>query len=155
MNAQLQIEPQDPRKPLPSVTIYTDGGCHPNPGFGGWAAILRCGKAYKEICGSEPDTTNNRMEMRAVIEALDALREPCRVTVYSDSKLIVVPLLNGTGKPAHKRKNQDLVQEILRAMRPHQVSAEWVRGHNGNPDNERCDQLAAEMIRRGNPNFTP
>jgi ribonuclease HI len=137
------------------VVISTDGGCDPNPGFGGWAAILRCGAGYKEISGYEVQTTNNRMEMRAVLEALNALREPCDVLVRSDSQFVVVAFLNNPDRKPHKRANQDLVQAIRVAMRPHTVRAEWIRGHAGDPDNERCDILAGEMIRRAKASVDP
>lgn len=130
---------------LPSVTITTDGGCEPNPGVGGWAAILEFNGRRKEISGGEAQTTNNRMELQAVAEALEALKVKCRVHVRTDS-VVVLGLLNGTGMKPHKRANQDLVQRIIAAMRNHEVSAEWVKGHNGDPENERADQLAGEWI---------
>lgn len=131
---------------MQAVTITTDGACVPNPGKGAWAAILRCGQAVKEIAGVEAaTTTNNRVELLAVAQALEALKSPCNVLVRSDS-MIVVNLLNGTGKKPSKRANQDLVQRVVKAMQPHQVRSVWVRGHNGDPDNERCDQLAAQLV---------
>lgn len=130
---------------MKTVTITTDGACVPNPGKGAWAAILRCGQAVKEIAGFEMMTTNNRMEMVAVAEALDALKSPCNVLVRSDS-MIVVNLLNGRGKKPSKRANQDLVQRVIKAMQPHAIQAVWVKGHAGDPDNERCDQLAAQLV---------
>ena len=130
---------------MKQVTITTDGACVPNPGKGAWAAVLRYGQAVKEIAGFEPQTTNNRMELLAVAQALEALKGPCNVLVRSDS-MIVVNLLNGRGKKPSKRANQDLVQRVIAAMQPHQVSSVWVRGHNGDPDNERCDQLAAALV---------
>lgn len=136
------------------VTITTDGACSPNPGNGGWAAILRCGSAVKEICGGEPDTTNNRMEMRAVIEALNALREPCEVELRTDS-MILVHILNRTGKKLHKRANPSLVQAIVEAQARHQVRAVWVRGHCGDQDNERADLLAVECSRALVPASAP
>lgn len=131
---------------MKAVTITTDGACVPNPGKGAWAAILRCGQAVKEIAGLEPTiTTNNRVELLAVAQALEALKSPCNVLVRSDS-MIVVNLLNGRGKKASKRANQDLVQRVIKAMQPHAVRAVWIKGHNGDPDNERCDQLAAQLV---------
>lgn len=130
---------------MKAVTITTDGACVPNPGKGAWAAILRCGQAVKEIAGFEMQTTNNRMELLAVAQALEALKSPCNVLVRSDS-MIVVNLLNGYGKKASKRANQDLVQRVIKAMQPHQIRSVWVKGHNGDPDNERCDQLAAQLV---------
>ena len=134
-----------PRK-MKEVTITTDGSCEPNPGNGGWAAILRYGSAMKEICGAEPETTNNRMEMQAVRKGLEALKEPCRITLRSDSRQLL-GILNRTGKKAFKRKNQDLVRAIIQAMQPHQIKGVWVKGHNGDPDNERADFLANECAR--------
>jgi ribonuclease HI len=130
---------------LKTVTITTDGACVPNPGKGAWAAVLRYGQAVKEIAGFEMMSTNNRMEMVAVAEALEALKSPCNVLVRSDS-MIVVNLLNGRGKKPSKRANQDLVQRIIKAMQPHQVQSVWVKGHAGDTDNERCDQLAAALV---------
>ena len=133
--------------PLPKVTIYTDGACVPNPGRGGYAAVLLSGKAVKEITGGHPQTTNNRMELSAVIAALEALKRPCDVTLHSDS-MIVVNLLNGRGKKPSRRENQDLVQRIVQLMQTHTIGAVWVKGHNGDPMNERCDALAMAEIQK-------
>lgn len=133
---------------LPSVTLTTDGACRPNPGRGAWAYVLRFGTAYKEQAGCSPHgeiTTNNRMELTAILEGLSALKKPCSVTVRTDSSSCL-GLLNGTGMKPHKRDNQDLVQAILKAMKPHAITAVWVRGHNGDQDNERCDRLADKQL---------
>ena len=126
---------------LPTVTLTTDGACNPNPGCGGWAYVLRFGSAYKEASGGDRETTNNRMEMIAVIEGLKALKRPCSVVVRTDSE-INRHILNRTGKKPHKRANQDLVNEMLRQMEIHTIRAIWIRGHSGDADNERCDELA-------------
>ena len=125
------------------VTITTDGACIPNPGNGGWAAVLRYGNSVREICGAEPETTNNRMELRAILESLRCLKEPCRVILRTDSSQSI-GLLNHTGIKVHKRSNQDLVQAIISAMQPHEIQAVWIKGHIGDPDNERADFLANE-----------
>lgn len=131
---------------LTEVTLTTDGGCWPNPGPGAWAYILRCGESYKESVGVVIGTTNNRMEMQAIIEGLKALKRPCHVKVISDSN-ICTNLINGRGKKPSKRANQDLVRAIIDLMQIHAVYAEWIKGHNGNVDNERCDTLAMQAIR--------
>lgn len=136
-----------------NVHIYTDGACSGNPGPGGWAAVLVFGPHIKEISGFEPQTTNNRMEMTAVIRAFQALKEPCQVTVFSDSKL-VVEAFNAdwianwlkTNFKCGKVKNIDLWQELLKAIEPHQVRWVWVKGHGDNAMNNRCDELAREAI---------
>lgn len=135
------------------VQIYTDGACSGNPGPGGWAAILTYGEHSKEISGFEPDTTNNRMEMTAVIKGFQALKEPCQVTLFSDSKLVVQAFNDGwisnwlqTGFKGGKVKNIDLWQEILRVISPHQVQWVWVKGHHDDPMNNRCDELARKAI---------
>jgi len=138
------------------VTIYTDGACHGNPGPGGWAAVLVAGAHRREISGYEPQTTNNRMELRAAIEALRALRERCDVDLHTDSQY----LRNGMEQwlPKWKRnqwrtadrkpvKNVDLWQLLDAAAAEHVVRWHWVRGHDGHVENERCDLLANEAIR--------
>lgn len=134
---------------LPLVMLTTDGACVPNPGHGAWAYALRFGNTYKELSGYSSPSTNNRMEMQAVIEGLKALKRPARVNLKTDS-MILVHLINGTGKKAHKRANQDLVQEIVILLGLHKVSAEWVKGHNGDLDNERCDFLC-ELVLASRP----
>jgi len=142
---------------LPQVTIYTDGGCDPNPGPGGWGAILVCGIKTKELSGAEPATTNNRMELTAAIEALRALRQPCRVTLYTDSQYLKRGITEwlpqwqakgwrrSRGQPV---ENADLWQELLRQAQVHQIEWQWLRGHLGHPLNERADRLAHEARRR-------
>ena len=134
------------------VDIYTDGACRGNPGRGGWGAILVYGETEKELSGGERETTNNRMELTAVISALRALREPCQVTLTADSKYVVDAVTRGWASSwrAHGwRKadkspalNADLWESLLDLLEIHQVTFVWVRGHNGHPYNERCDALA-------------
>ncbi len=135
------------------VTIYTDGACKGNPGPGGWGALLRSGAAEKELWGGEHDTTNNRMELTAVIQGLAALKRPCRVSLYLDSQYVRkgitewMPGWKARGwKTAAKEpvKNQDLWQRLdeLVRTRGHQIEWHWVRGHAGDPGNERADALA-------------
>jgi ribonuclease HI len=142
----------------PRVTIYTDGGCDPNPGPGGWAAILITTRAdgspyEREICGAEPDTTNNRMELTAAIEALRALNKPCQVTLRTDSQYLrrgITQWLkrwveNGwRGSRKQPIKNQDLWQALLAEKQPHEIDWQWVKGHAGDAYNERVDRLVAE-----------
>jgi ribonuclease HI len=134
-----------------SVEIYTDGACSGNPGPGGWGALLRFGATEKELSGGEKDTTNNRMEMTAVIKALEALSRSCAVTVYTDSKYVmdgVTQWLAGWKargwKTADKKpvKNQDLWERIDALTAKHDVTFVWVKGHNGHAENERVDELA-------------
>lgn len=139
---------------LETVTIYTDGACDPNPGPGGWAALLRYGKHEKILTGSASETTNNRMELTAAVEAFRALKRPCQVYIYTDSEY----LKNGITRwmPAWRRRNWrrkggtlanvDLWQALDAAIQGHQVEWEWVRGHIGNVDNERVDRLARQAI---------
>lgn len=135
-----------------TVTIFTDGSCLGNPGPGGWCAILAWNGQRKELCGGLSETTNNRMELRAVIEALRALTRPCRVDLTTDSTYIKDAVTkdwlgtwqkNGWRTAAKKPvKNQDLWCELLPLLKTHQVRFHWVRGHAGHPENERCDLLA-------------
>lgn len=138
---------------MKEVVIYTDGACSGNPGPGGWAAVLMFGQHKKEISGFAPQTTNNRMEMTAVIKALAALKEPCQVTVYSDSELLVRAFNDGwianwlkTDFKQGKVKNIDLWQQILAEMKPHRVNWVWVKGHADSEWNLRCDELARKAI---------
>lgn len=133
------------------VEIYTDGACLGNPGPGGWAAILSSGKRSREISGGEPETTNNRMELRAAIEGLKALRRPCEVVLYTDSRYVMQGMTewvarwrrNGWRTAARKPvENQALWQELSAAAEGHRVRWEWVRGHCGVAGNERADALA-------------
>jgi ribonuclease HI len=143
---------------MPEVHIYTDGACSGNPGPGGWGAILIWGDKQKELSGGESSTTNNRMEMRAVIEALNALKRPCRVKLYSDSALIINAMTKGwienwmrrDWRKADKKpvENRELWQDMLMAMKPHRVEWIKVKGHSGNPMNERADKLAVNASKK-------
>lgn len=133
------------------VILYTDGACSGNPGPGGWAAILRFGTAEKELSGGEAATTNNRMELTGVIEGLKALKEPCRVTLFSDSQYICNALNNGWLRDWKRRgwkrrdgelKNAELWQELDKVLSTHIVEAHWVQGHAEDEMNNRCDALA-------------
>lgn len=141
---------------MKEITLYTDGACLSNPGKGGWAAILSYGTGVKELSGNDPETTNNRMEMKGIIEGLRALKEPCSVTVFSDSQYIVNNIrgvhiwrqrnwrLKGSNKPV---KNRDLWEELDSLCRIHSVTFKWVKGHSGIPGNERADVLAGQRAR--------
>ncbi len=140
------------------MTIYTDGACSGNPGPGGWAAILRYGEAEKVLSGGERNTTNNRMELTAVIRALEALKGPCDVTLYSDSKYVVEAMAQGWAKGWQARgwkrssgsqaKNPELWERLLSLCETHRVRWVWVRGHAENELNQRCDALAVEESRK-------
>jgi len=143
------------------VDIFTDGACSGNPGPGGWGAILRSKGVEKELSGGEKDTTNNRMEMMAVIAALEALTQPCNVKIVTDSQYVMKGMLEWlpgwkkrNWKTAAKKpvKNVDLWQRMEKAAEPHTLKWEWVRGHQGHLENERADDLAVaarEAISRG------
>jgi ribonuclease HI len=139
---------------LPSVKIYTDGACSPNPGPGGWAVLLRFGDHKKELTGGEADTTNNRMELTAAMKALQALNRPCKVAFYTDSEYLkkgITEWLPAWRRRNWKRKkgalaNVDLWQALEAAMSPHEIDWHWVRGHAGDRDNERVDFLARRAI---------
>ena len=134
------------------VDIYTDGACHGNPGKGGWGAVLVFRGIEKELSGGEVMTTNNRMELTAAIEALSALREPCEVTLTSDSKYMVDAITLGWAKSWRAKGwkkadkspalNPDLWEQLLALLERHEVTFVWVKGHDGHPYNERCDKLA-------------
>lgn len=135
---------------MKEVVLYTDGYCEPNPGQGGWAASLVFGPARKELSGAEPDTTNNRMELTAAIKGLSALKEPCAVTLFTDSQYLRqgvtewMPKWKTQGWRTNGKKpvkNQDLWEELDRLTNLHQVEWNWVKGHAGDPLNERCDYL--------------
>ena len=136
---------------MKTVTIYTDGACSGNPGPGGWAAILSCLGREKELSGGERETTNNRMELRAVIEALSALKEPCEVELWTDSQYIARAInegwLAGWKRRGWRRKegelkNPELWQRLDALLGEHKVTVNWLRGHDGQEQNERCDALA-------------
>ncbi len=137
---------------MKTVTLYTDGACSGNPGPGGWGAILEFQGIEKELCGGAKSTTNNRMELTAVIEGLKALKEPCIVELYADSKYVIDALEKGWAvswqargwKKADKKPalNSDLWGELLSLCQMHRLRYHWVKGHADNPKNNRCDQLA-------------
>lgn len=141
---------------LTEVELYTDGACSGNPGPGGWGVILVVGDKEKELAGGEPDTTNQRMELQAVIQGLKALNRPCKVKVYSDSAYFINALekkwyvnwrkngwKNSKGEPV---KNRDLWEALLEQMDRHQLSLQKVKGHSGHHYNERCDALARAAV---------
>jgi len=143
---------------MKTVTIYTDGACSGNPGPGGWGAILEFNGVEKELSGGEANTTNNRMELTGVIRALQALKEPCVVELYSDSKYVIDALEKGWAvswrskgwiksdkKPA---LNPDLWEILLDLCQVHRVNTHWVKGHASNPKNNRCDELAVGEWKR-------
>jgi ribonuclease HI len=139
---------------LPHVIIYTDGACIPNPGPGGWAALLRFGAHEKVLTGRAPATTNNRMELTAAIEALKTLKQACQVEIYTDSKYLkrgITEWLPNWRRRGWRRKggtlaNVDLWQALDAALRVHSVTWHWVRGHAGEKDNESVDALANAAI---------
>jgi len=141
---------------LPRAVIYTDGACEPNPGPGGWAALLRFGSREKLLSGSHPSTTNNRMELTAAVQALQALTSSCQVDFYTDSEYLrrgITEWLPDWKKRGWKRKggalaNHDLWQELEAAIASHHISWHWVRGHAGNRDNQRVDYLARQAMRK-------
>ena len=141
-----------------TVTIYTDGACSGNPGPGGWGAILEYMGHEKELSGGEQNTTNNRMELTAVIKALQALKEPCTVELYSDSKYVLDALQKGWAVSWRKKgwiksdkkpaQNPDLWETLLNLVEMHDVRYHWVKGHASNPKNNRCDELAVNEWKR-------
>ncbi len=142
-------------KPSKKVIIHTDGGCEGNPGPGGWAAVLRYGDHSREVAGAEPATTNNRMELQAAIAALAALKQPCEVTLYTDSQYLRQGITewlrnwkrNGWRTTDRKPvKNDDLWRQLDELARLHRIEWKWLKGHVGHPDNERCDVLATAAI---------
>lgn len=139
------------------VEIYADGACSGNPGVGGFGAVLRSGRREKEIAGCDRLTTNNRMELLAVISALEALKKPCRVRVTTDSNYVVKGMSEWIRswtekgwKTSQKKEvlNRDLWERLLTASLPHEMQWEWIKGHNGHPENERCDRIAREAIKK-------
>ncbi len=143
---------------MKSVELYTDGACSGNPGPGGYGAILVYGGAERELSGGEPSTTNNRMELMAAIVGLEALREPCRVLLTSDSRYLVDAVekhwLQNWAKRGWKKAdgrpalNADLWQRLLVQLERHDVTFRWIRGHAGHPYNERCDKLAVAQSQK-------
>jgi ribonuclease HI len=136
---------------MQEVELFTDGGCRGNPGPGGWGALLRFGEFEKELKGAEPNTTNNRMELTAAIEGLKALKRPCKVTLTTDSQYVkngvtqwMANWKRNNWRTAAKKpvKNQDLWQALDEALKPHDVTWAWVKGHAGHDENERVDELA-------------
>lgn len=140
------------------VQLYTDGACSGNPGPGGWGVILKYKGVEKELSGGEAQTTNNRMELTAVISGLEALKEPCQVELYSDSKYIIDAIQqrwvykwaanNWMRNKKEPALNPDLWQRLLQQLERHQVTLHWVKGHAGHPENERCDALAVAAAAR-------
>ena len=140
-----------------SVEIFTDGACSGNPGPGGWGVVLRFGAHEKELSGGEKETTNNRMELTAAIEGLSALKEPCKVRLVTDSKYVADGITKGWAeswqnngwRKADKKPalNVDLWEKLLELIHTHEVTIEWVKGHAGHPENERCDKLAVEFYK--------
>lgn len=142
---------------MKTVYIYTDGACSGNPGAGGWGAILKYGDAYKELYGAEKLTTNNKMELTAVIIALKALKFPCEVILTTDSKYVVDGIEKGWARSWQRHGwiksdkkpalNRELWEELLGLLDVHKVKFVWVKGHAGHPENERCDELAVSAYR--------
>lgn len=144
-----------PRASQPPVVMYTDGACSGNPGPGGWGVWLSFEGREKELCGGEPNTTNNRMELQAAIEGLKALKRRCAVAVYTDSQYLRQGITEWTikwqaqgWKTADRKpvKNQDLWQQLLTLVSAHDVTWHWVKGHNGDEGNERADRLARQGL---------
>lgn len=143
---------------MPKVEMFTDGACSGNPGPGGWGTVLRCNGKEKELSGGEKTTTNNRMELTAVIEGLKALKKPCNVILTTDSKYVSDGLLKGWAQSwkenGWKKKdkkpalNSDLWDELLKLYSIHNVHIVWVKGHAGHPENERCDTLAVNESKK-------
>ena len=138
---------------MKQLEIFTDGACKGNPGPGGWGAVIRYGKHEKEISGGEPDTTNNRMELAAAIQALKILIEPCHIKLHTDSKYVldgITKWIHGWQRNGWKNaskqpvRNADLWRDLIDAAARHQVEWIWVKGHNGHPENERADLLASD-----------
>lgn len=142
---------------LPHVIVSTDGACSGNPGPGGWGAVLRMGDTRRDLSGGEAQTTNNRMELQAAISALAALTRPCKVTLRTDSIYVrdgITKWIHGWQRNGWKTadrkpvKNADLWQALLAAAARHRIDWQWIRGHNGDPDNESADALARAAIKR-------
>ena len=143
---------------MKKISIYTDGACKGNPGPGGWGAILCYNGKEKELSGFEAETTNNRMEITAVIKALEALKESCEVNLYTDSQYVCNAIDKGWAKKWQKNnwmrnkkesvKNPDLWKELYALCEKHKVTYNWVKGHAGHPENERCDTLAVNFYQQ-------
>ncbi len=142
---------------MSSVSIWTDGACSGNPGPGGWGVILVAGEHRKELFGGEPDTTNNRMELMAAISALEALKKPCTITLHIDSQYVrqgITQWIHGWKKNGWKTadkkpvKNAELWQRLEEATKRHRIDWQWVKGHAGDPMNERADELAREGVKQ-------
>ncbi|MCI0469984.1 MAG: ribonuclease HI [Nitrospirae bacterium] len=145
------------KKESPFVEIYADGACSGNPGVGGFGAILRFGSREKVISGCDKMTTNNRMELLAVISALEVLKKPCRAAIMTDSNYVVKGMNEWIGtwvkkgwKNSQKKAvlNRDLWERLLKASSTHDIKWIWIKGHNGHPENERCDEIAREAIKK-------
>lgn len=140
------------------VEMFTDGACSGNPGPGGWGTILRCNGTEKELSGGEKSTTNNRMELTAVIKGLEALKRPCRIVITTDSQYVVNGITKGWAegwrrngwRKADKKPalNADLWEKLLILLSQHEYEFVWVKGHHGHPENERCDRLAVEYYKQ-------
>ena len=143
---------------MKKVEIFTDGACSGNPGPGGWGAVLRYKQHEKELSGGEAETTNNRMELTAFIRALECLKEPCDITLCSDSRYVIDGLEKGWAKGWRARGwkksdkspalNPDLWGRLLDLVEPHTIHYVWIKGHAGHPENERCDRLAVEQSKK-------
>jgi len=153
----------DAKAKLPRVVVHTDGACSGNPGPGGWGAILAWNDHEKELKGGDPHTTNNRMELMAAIAALEALKKPCRVDLYTDSQYLrggITGWIDQWKKNGWKTsdrkpvKNVDLWQRLDAALKPHDVHFHWVRGHAGHDLNERADRLAAQGLKESRDALT-
>lgn len=139
------------------IELFTDGACSGNPGPGGWGVVLRYGQHEKELSGGEKETTNNRMELTAALKGLEALKEPCVVKLVTDSKYVADGIIKGWAKSWQKNNwiksdkkpalNSDLWERLLELLEKHEVKIEWVKGHAGHAENERCDRLAVEYYK--------
>lgn len=142
---------------MKNIEIYTDGACSGNPGPGGWGAVLKYNNFQKQISGAESNTTNNRMEITALIKALEMLKEPCKIKVYTDSRYVCDSMAKGwaiswkkrgwkksDGKPA---LNSDLWEKLINLSQIHTLDFTWIKGHAGHPENEMCDKLATSAIK--------
>ena len=140
------------------IELFTDGACSGNPGPGGWGVVLRYNGHEKELSGGEKDTTNNRMELTAAIMGLSALKEPCKVRLVTDSKYVADGITRGWAEYWRKNNwrkadkkpalNPDLWEKLLDLIKEHDVTIDWVKGHAGHPENERCDQLAVNFYKK-------